>query len=569
MSVLSEARLAGSKLNASIDDRLVSLEMEGQTAGAASCKLTIRDPSFQLLRSGILKRGLELTAFNRSWKLAGLDEGADRSITATFEAKRINDLKHDFRRLVMKTTRPLFTRTLLGSKNALVIPDELRVRGKIPGALGVGLGDGDKVIVQGRAATREQRVVLDTVLAAAYEQGVGVSVLTALVAAVISESGALNVVASSDDRGGVLRLPLAVDAAVEARNMRKVAAWFTLNAGQGAPQAIAARRLSRSASRYAPFVQQASLIVRAFLRTDAVSIAGATALVKKHLSEKLALSVGTPAGSAGESRWDALQRTWTELGWYIFENATGFTVVSGQHVKVAKPDLTIHPEDPAVLEPSFSEDEGFHVNTLSFSILEAVPYAIREGMIVDVVDYGAGSGRYLLTTVRRSSDSLRVEVDLESPTAVVAAGQTAGASRDATGIDGVPDAVARAYAKAQEISGHSYPYVFGGGHGSFAAPYDCSGCVSAVLNAGGVLSAPMATGGLSTFGKAGTGKYVTVWVRETSNPHESHTFIEFTLPGKGTQHFGTGRWGTSQGGAGFKPSLHPKSGFVARHADGW
>jgi hypothetical protein len=34
------------------------------------------------------------------------------------------------------------------------------------------------------------------------------------------------------------------------------------------------------------------------------------------------------------------------------------------------------------------------------------------------------------------------------------------------------------------------------------------------------------------------------------------------------EHFGTGHWGKSWGGAGFNPTLHPTSGFVARHWPG-
>ena len=47
------------------------------------------------------------------------------------------------------------------------------------------------------------------------------------------------------------------------------------------------------------------------------------------------------------------------------------------------------------------------------------------------------------------------------------------------------------------------PYVYGGGHGSFdAGGYDCSGSVSYVLHAAGLLSTPADSGGLESFGDA-------------------------------------------------------------------
>lgn len=55
----------------------------------------------------------------------------------------------------------------------------------------------------------------------------------------------------------------------------------------------------------------------------------------------------------------------------------------------------------------------------------------------------------------------------------------------------------------------SYPYLWGGGHGGFpngSSPVDCSGFVSDVLHAGGLLSgAPMVSGALMSWGKPASG----------------------------------------------------------------
>jgi cell wall-associated NlpC family hydrolase len=73
----------------------------------------------------------------------------------------------------------------------------------------------------------------------------------------------------------------------------------------------------------------------------------------------------------------------------------------------------------------------------------------------------------------------------------------------------VPEAVQRVIAGANEIA--DFPYVFGGGHGSFVDnAYDCSGSVSYALAAGGLLSAPETSGTLESWGVPGPGRYITV-----------------------------------------------------------
>jgi cell wall-associated NlpC family hydrolase len=74
-----------------------------------------------------------------------------------------------------------------------------------------------------------------------------------------------------------------------------------------------------------------------------------------------------------------------------------------------------------------------------------------------------------------------------------------------------PPAVQAAIAAANAI--HTYPYHWGGGHRTFYdTGYDCSGAVSYVLHAAGLLSSPMTSGGLaSSWGTPGKGRWITVY----------------------------------------------------------
>jgi TP901 family phage tail tape measure protein len=101
--------------------------------------------------------------------------------------------------------------------------------------------------------------------------------------------------------------------------------------------------------------------------------------------------------------------------------------------------------------------------------------------------------------------------------------------------------MAAAMATASNIDSQHFPYVWGGGHGGFSGPYDCSGAVSAVLHAGGWLDKPMVSGELANFGAAGPGP-ITIYANAV------HTFMKIAGKFFGTSGSNPG------GGAGFFPT---------------
>jgi hypothetical protein len=100
------------------------------------------------------------------------------------------------------------------------------------------------------------------------------------------------------------------------------------------------------------------------------------------------------------------------------------------------------------------------------------------------------------------------------------------------------------------------PYIYGGGHGSFSASgYDCSGSVSYVLHAAGLVSAPEDSSGLESFGDAGPGRHVTVY----ANP--GHAFM--TIDGR---RFDTNA--LEQTGTRWSSTTSSVAGYTARHPRG-
>ncbi|MGD0198501.1 MAG: peptidoglycan-binding protein [Solirubrobacteraceae bacterium] len=121
-------------------------------------------------------------------------------------------------------------------------------------------------------------------------------------------------------------------------------------------------------------------------------------------------------------------------------------------------------------------------------------------------------------------------------------------SNVATGISEMVDA-------ADQIA--TLPYIWGGGHGSWVSPgYDCSGSVSYVLHAAGLLSVPEDSSALMSYGAAGPGQYITIYASPT---HAWMTIDGRRFDTVALQEDGS-RW--ASGGGEF-------AGFVVRHPVGY
>jgi cell wall-associated NlpC family hydrolase len=94
--------------------------------------------------------------------------------------------------------------------------------------------------------------------------------------------------------------------------------------------------------------------------------------------------------------------------------------------------------------------------------------------------------------------------------APIAHASLASDGRTALAPAGAPPQVVAAIAAANRIN--RKPYRYGGGHARFRdSGYDCSGTVSYVLHAAGVLRRPRASGDLMRFGARGRGRWITVY----------------------------------------------------------
>jgi hypothetical protein len=126
--------------------------------------------------------------------------------------------------------------------------------------------------------------------------------------------------------------------------------------------------------------------------------------------------------------------------------------------------------------------------------------------------------------------------------------------RTAIAPAGAPPQVAAAIAAANRIT--RKPYKWGGGHGTWNdTGYDCSGSVSYVLHAAGLLKRARDSTGLMSWRARGKGRWITVYA------HGSHAYmviagLRFDTSGRGEE------------GPRWRLEARSGRGYVARHPAG-
>jgi cell wall-associated NlpC family hydrolase len=120
--------------------------------------------------------------------------------------------------------------------------------------------------------------------------------------------------------------------------------------------------------------------------------------------------------------------------------------------------------------------------------------------------------------------------------------------------ESAPEQVKAIIAAGNEIA--AKPYKYGGGHGRWRdSGYDCSGSLSYVLHAAGLLDTPLDSSGFMRWGERGRGQWVTI----RSNPSHAYMIVAGLRFDTSARRVTGNRW---------SDEMRSARGFAGRHPEG-
>lgn len=609
-------RVAGNKLSKGgtrVDQRVTDGTLERTIDGASTLTITLDDSDRYLLRSGVFDRQIDLQFDGLWWRLVKVSKVTD-TLTLTFEDRAVaylRQIKTPRKASRSKMTRAEFALSIVrevkkGGGIPFVCPD-LHVKQKLAIAsttdkltdaarsddVSPGLAAGARLTVQGAAATKQQKSNAERVLDVAHSLNAGTRATLALVEAVIVESGVQNLSGGDRDSSGILQVRASTgkSMSIDPRDVEQCCNAFLSRGftGRGGAITLAAKNPSWTTGQIAQAVQGSAFPARydqrraeaqAFVDAYNGSDSGTTTVTQ---TKKLPFQFqrGGTDGTV-ENSWEALQRLASEVGWRCFVSEGRLFFVAETTLIKSKPVATISELTLGVDGIDFDVDNGKIASEASV-LVSTSRRSFPPGSVLVINESGPANGRWLISSVTRGVFDSHATLTLKRATkplpepANETQTTTSTLEGGAAGGSSIGGAAAAAYSAAQSIDSKRYPYVWAGGHsragvadgGNGRDPgigFDCSGSTVAVLAAAGLgyelggrtdVSSTIA----SRWGEPGEGETLTVWANAV------HVFIVFHTA-DGDQHFGTGDWGKSWGGAGFNPRMHPTSGFNPRHWPG-
>jgi hypothetical protein len=615
-------RIAGTKLSKGgtrVDQRVTGGTLERTLDGASTLSITLDDTDRALLHSGVFSRQIDMLFDGLWWRLVKVTKTVD-TLSLTFEDRQVAYLRQ------ITTPRKASRSKLTRAEFALSIVREVKKGGGIPFVcpelhvkqkVGIvssldkvsdtkrsddvspGLAAAAELHVQGASATKAQKQTAERVLDVANSLSADARATVALLEAVIVESAIQNLSGGDRDSSGVLqvRASTARSMQISARDVEQCANAFLTRGftGRGGAIALAAAHPSWTSGQIAQAVQGSAYPARydqrraeaqAFVDAYKGDAPGTTLEVTQIKKLPFQFQRGGTAGEIEDS-WQCLQRLASEVQWRCFVSDGKCYFVSETTLLAQKPIATLSEQTLGVDGIDFDVDNGKPSNdaTVTASVAR---HAFDPGSVVILRDCGPANGRWLISTVQRGIFDTHATITLkratkalpepanETTSTTTSFGGDSSSSADVAAA-GVSGPVADAYSAAKAIDAKRYPYVWAGGHarcgvadgGNGRDPgigFDCSGSTCAVLAAGGMgyeLGGHADVSGTiaSRWGEPGKGETMTVYANDV------HVFVVFHTA-HGDEHFGTGNWGKSWGGAGFNPRMHPLAGFNPRHWPG-
>jgi peptidoglycan hydrolase-like protein with peptidoglycan-binding domain len=306
--------------------------------------------------------------------------------------------------------------------------------------------------------------------------------------------------------------------------------------------------------------------IRAFQASHGLSVDGNVGPVTwraladaEHAAARAAQAPSTPAATETQASGPVVR----EASVMQQAPADGADVSAMQAALGVSSDGTFGPSTVAALE-AYQSAHGLTPDGVAGPATR-VALGLGDGPSLQASSTTGGTGGPATTTAPDGTDTTATTDPAATTTGTVPA--TTDTSTDATTAPvststtssttplSVQTALSEMISAANQIA--TLPYIWGGGHGSWISPgYDCSGSVSYVLHAAGLLSVPEDSGSLESYGAPGPGQYITIYATagHAWMTIEGRRYDTVALSEDGS------RWG--DGGGEF-------AGFVVRHPVGF
>ncbi len=593
-TTIGHLRLDGKRLHVKVEEAVTSAELERTIEGASTLTIVLHDQARALVDSDLFNSRVVVEIDNLRFALVKVAKQND-DFTLTFEDDAINRLrgmrgpKRAFRDQV---TRAEFVRSLIRDvkhpvirfycpevhrrqpigKRAITKASQRITRRQRGVQRKSGFGPGVSFTIKGSRASPNQVRNCERVLDVGASMGATKTVLLASIMTIIQESTAENLGGGDRDSAGLFqqRPSQGWGSHAQVTDPEHAAHSFFARAigKSGSPGAIS-QSVQGSAfpHAYDQWRGEANTIVDAF-HGGAGSPGGLDTTTTSQRAVRYAFSVGR-----NEDYWTAINRLAKEVQWRCFMVAGTFYFIEDTELYASRARMRLSEHNQSVDWINYEWDTGHAVAEATVEC-RANEWEAPPGTVVEITDPGPQKGRWLVNTIHRSLFSRHAEIKLHKPMValpepapqVVTVTKTThggliGGSLPSGGIGATKGKAGVMLRKATEIDSHNYPYVWGGGHNSFfSPPYDCSGGVSAVLHAGGLLGSPLTSGGLMSWGAPGPGSFLTVYAKG------DHVFMRIN-----GRFWGTSGFARPNGGAGFfnqTPGASYLSAFTVRHWPG-
>lgn len=588
-SSIFDINLRGHKLVDQVGGALLDGVLVRKMGGASELKLEIEDPRAKLLNSQLLETGYDLELDGLGFRYVSYERGSlEDPLTLNHEAliaarlrllhgphKAFRDelTRAEFMRqrvMELKPPRPRFVCPELHKEQPIkseregrkAAEDAKQTRSK-------GIGEAS-LTVKGDKATSAQIAIGDRALRVAEQEGADTRVMLSLMLGLIVESlcGKLspnylglesfipidphNLEGSV--RGYLLGYDSSKEGAIEYFKKHPDAKAYEITQ---ATQASGAGKASNGAANYGPWTDEAAEWVSAY-----GGGADVTETLRYPFAEK-----------KDENHWKLGTRLSGEVNWRWFESAGWVYMIAEPTLFKSAARLIISDSTPGVLDTSVKGDVGKPEEEASIEAM-ASAWAAPPGSVVQLHRHGPADGAWLVDRIE-SPLALRESVctiqlkrptkpkkEPAPPTRTRSSGT--GAGSDSAPAD-APPAIGQIIAEIDATDG-TFHYVWGGGHGSVAElkkrldGYDCSGYISHILWAGGLINEPATSGTLAGMFESGEGDFLTIYANST------HVFAK-VLTTDGWRYFQSGG---ADGSTGWVPSGKQDStaGYSARHPKG-